>query len=102
MSGQGSQVKCLNLVQLCVQVGAVSRRATHQLLPPRWRGESATVRLSSRRSPTAGDWLSNVGVQGVKGDKLLAEGGDASNGWLRSGFSAKARKRRELEPAKTC
>ena len=69
-----------------------------------------------------------VGVQGVTGDKLLAEsplslgqspgslrpriketrGGDASNGWPRSGCSTKARKRpfgcaqgrRELEPAK--
>ena len=50
--------------------------------------------------PTAGEWLSNVGVQGLTGDKLLAESGDASNGWLRSGFSTKARKRRELEPAK--
>jgi hypothetical protein len=78
----------MNLIQLCVQVGAVS--ATHQLLPPRWWGESATI---------AGEWLSNVGVQGVTGDKLLAESGDASNRWLRSGFSTKARKRRELEPA---
>ena len=52
------------------------------------------------RYPTAGDWLSNVGVQGMTGDKLLAESGDASNGWLRSGFSTKARKRRELGPAK--
>ena len=50
--------------------------------------------------PTAGDWLSNVGVQGMKGDKLLAERGDASNGWLWTGFSTKVRKRRELEPAK--
>ena len=49
--------------------------------------------------PTAGDWLSNVGVQGVKGDKLLAESGDASSKWLWSGCSTKARKRRELEPA---
>jgi hypothetical protein len=36
----------------------------------------------------------------VKGDKLLAESGDTSSGWLWSGFSTKARKRRELEPAK--
>jgi hypothetical protein len=36
----------------------------------------------------------------MTGDKLLAESGDASNGWLWSGFSTKARKRRELEPAK--
>jgi len=52
------------------------------------------------RYPTAGEWLSNIGVQGVKGDKLLAESGDTSSGWLWSGFSTKARKRRELEPAK--
>ena len=64
----------------------------HQLLPPKWMGRECY--------PTAGDWLSNVGVQGVKGDKLLAESSDTSNGWLRSGFSTKARKRRELEPAK--
>ena len=63
-----------------------------QLLPPKWMGRECY--------PTAGDWLSNVGVQGVKGDKLLAGSGDASNGWLWSGFSTKARKRRELEPAK--
>jgi len=50
--------------------------------------------------PTAGERLSSVGVQGVTGDKLLAESGDASNGWLWSGCSTKARKRRELEPAK--
>ena len=36
----------------------------------------------------------------MTGDKLLAESGDASNGWLRSGFSTKARKRRQLQPAK--
>jgi len=36
----------------------------------------------------------------MTGDKLLAESGDASNRWPRSGFSTKARKRRELEPAK--
>jgi hypothetical protein len=36
----------------------------------------------------------------MKGDKLLAGSGDASNGWLWSGFSMKVRKRRELEPAK--
>ena len=63
-----------------------------QLLPPKWMGRECY--------PTAGDWLSNVGVQGVKGDKLLAESGDTSNRWLRSGFSTKACKRRELEPAK--
>ena len=40
-----------------------------------------------------------VGVQGVKGDKLLAESGDTSSRWLRLGCSTKARKRRELEPA---
>jgi len=52
------------------------------------------------RYPTAGEWLSNIGVQGVKGDKLLAESGDTSSGWLWSEFSTKARERRELEPAK--
>ena len=44
--------------------------------------------------------LLRTGVQGVKGDELLAEGGDASSKWLRSGFSTKARKCRELESAK--
>jgi hypothetical protein len=43
-----------------------------QLLPPKWMGRECY--------PTAGEWLSNVGVQGVKGDKLLAESGDTSNG----------------------
>jgi len=52
---------------------------THQLLPPQVEGRECY--------PTAGDWLSNAGVQGVKGDKLLAESGDASNGWLWSGCS---------------
>jgi hypothetical protein len=43
-----------------------------QLLPPKWMGRKCY--------PTAEDWLSNVGVQGVKEDKLLAESGDTSNG----------------------
>jgi hypothetical protein len=30
----------------------------HQLLPPKWMGRECY--------PAAGDWLSNVGVQGVK------------------------------------
>jgi len=33
----------VNLIQLCVQLGAVSGDA-HQLLSPKWRGESATLR----------------------------------------------------------
>ena len=32
----------VNLIQLCVQIGAGSRDA-HQLLPPKWRGKSATL-----------------------------------------------------------
>jgi hypothetical protein len=40
-------------------------------------------------------------VQGWEGDKLLAESGDTPSRWLWSGFSTKARKRRELEPAKS-
>jgi len=35
-------VKLKSLVQLCVQVGAVSE--AHQLPSPRWRGESITLR----------------------------------------------------------
>ena len=41
-------------------------------------------------------WFSNVGVQGQKGDKRLAESGDAPSRWLWTGFSTKMRKRREL------
>ena len=52
-----------------------------------------------KRYLTVGEWPSNVGVQGVKGDILLAGSGDASNRWLWSGFSTKARKRREWQPA---
>jgi len=37
----------------------------------------------------------------VKGDKLLVKSGEASSRWLWSGCSTKARRRRELEPAKT-
>jgi hypothetical protein len=33
MGGQGSQVKCLNLVQLCVQVGAVSKLLANSYPP---------------------------------------------------------------------
>jgi hypothetical protein len=80
----------LNLAQLCVQVDAMGCGPSTP--NPQVEGRE--------RYPTAGDWPSNVGVQGVKGDKLLAESGDASSKWLRSGFSTKARKRRELEPAK--
>ena len=50
-----------------------------QLLPPKWMGRKCY--------PTAGEWPSNVGVQGREGDKLLAEGGDAPSTWLWTGFS---------------
>ena len=39
-------------------------------------------------------------MQGQKGDKLLAESGDAPSRWLWAGFSTKVRKRRQLQPAK--
>jgi hypothetical protein len=51
-----------------------------QLLPPKWMGRECY--------PTAGDWFSNVGVQGQEGDKLLAESGDVPSRQL---WSAKAK-----------
>ena len=66
-------VRLKNLIQLSVQVGAVSDNA-HQLPPHRWWGESATLRRENGYQSF--DKL-RTRVQGVKGDKLLAESGDA-------------------------
>ena len=85
----------MNPVQLCVQVGETSKLLVNSYPPG--GGERALPyggRLAINPSASL-----RAGVQGVKGNKLLAESGDASSGWLWSGFSTKARKRRELEPA---
>jgi hypothetical protein len=75
------------------------------MCPSGWNEQScsstSTPQVEGReRYSTAGEWLSNAEAQGMTGDKLLAESGDTLSGWLWSGFSTKALKRRELEPAK--
>jgi hypothetical protein len=61
------------LLQLCIQVGATRNG---QLPPFRQWTQSAASSYHARRVLNWRDWLSQMGVQGGEGDKLLAESGD--------------------------